>query len=210
MHNDANDNQVSPPGHPLADPVSARVDRSQGGRRVLSGLAVLVAVLGLLGGLAGCSSKPTRHATVEPNHADKVVVKKSQRKLELHNNGRVIREYRVALGGSPDGHKFREGDQRTPIGDYMLNWRNPSSNFYKSIHISYPSERDKMVSRSMGYTNPGGMIMIHGLPNYVQSEALRQQYANRDWTQGCIAVQNHEMDEIWALVRDGTPIKILP
>ncbi|MBK1645255.1 hypothetical protein CKO25_11495 [Thiocapsa imhoffii] len=147
---------------------------------------------------------------VEPIRADKVVVKKSQRKLELHNNGRVIREYQIALGGSPDGHKFREGDQRTPIGDYMLNWRNPNSNFHKSIHISYPSERDRMVSRAMGYSNPGGMIMIHGLPNYVRSEALRQEYIGRDWTQGCIAVQNHEMDEIWEMVRDGTPIRILP
>jgi murein L,D-transpeptidase YafK len=171
-------------------------------------LLAAFALAGLLG-LAGCSSKPTM-TSVEPARADKVVVKKSQRRLELHNNGRVIREYQIALGGSPDGHKFREGDQRTPIGDYMLNWRNPNSNFYKSIHISYPNERDKFVSKQLGYSNPGGMIMIHGLPNYVQSESLRQQYAGRDWTQGCIAVQNHEMDEIWTMVRDGTPIRILP
>jgi murein L,D-transpeptidase YafK len=130
--------------------------------------------------------------------------------LELHNNGHVIREYRVALGGSPDGHTYHEGDQRTPIGDYMLNWRNPNSNFYKSIHVSYPSEPYRIVSRAMGYSNPGGMIMIHGLPNYIQSDALRQHDASRDWTQGCIAVQNHEMDEIREMVRDGTPIKILP
>jgi murein L,D-transpeptidase YafK len=179
-------------------------------RRARPGQLLLAAfaLSGLLG-LAGCSSKPTM-TSVEPAHADKVVVKKSQRRLELHNNGRVIREYRIALGGSPDGHKFREGDERTPIGDYMLNWRNPNSNFHKSIHISYPNERDKFVSKQLGYSNPGGMIMIHGLPNYVRSEALRQQYASRDWTQGCIAVQNHEMDEIWQMVRDGTPIRILP
>ncbi|UHD15534.1 L,D-transpeptidase family protein [Thiocapsa bogorovii] len=171
-------------------------------------LLTALAVAGALG-LVGCGST-SKMATVDSNHADKVVVKKSQRKLELHSNGRVIREYRIALGGAPDGHKFREGDERTPIGDYFLNWRNPNSNFYKSIHISYPNERDKLVSRSLGYSSPGGMIMIHGLPNYVRSEALRQQYANRDWTQGCIAVQNHEIDEIWSMVRDGTPIKILP
>ncbi|RKT45199.1 L,D-transpeptidase family protein [Thiocapsa rosea] len=200
MHTDAKDPMTAIAEHPTRRP-------EQGAQRVRYLLTAL-AVAGALG-LAGCGSAPEM-ATVEPSHADKVVVKKSQRKLELHNNGRVIREYRVALGGSPDGHKFREGDQRTPIGDYLLNWRNPNSNFYKSIHISYPSERDKLVSRSLGYSNPGGMIMIHGLPNYIQSEALRQQYANRDWTQGCIAVQNHEMDEIWAMVRDGTPIKILP
>jgi murein L,D-transpeptidase YafK len=173
-------------------------------RYMLTALA-LVGVLGIV----GCSTTPTM-TEVGPTRADKVVVKKSQRKLELHNNGRVIREYRIALGGSPDGHKFREGDQRTPIGDYSLNWRNPNSNFYKSIHISYPNERDKLVSRTLGYSSPGGLIMIHGLPNYVKSEALRQQYIGRDWTQGCIAVQNHEIDEIWSMVRDGTPIKILP
>ncbi|EGV17909.1 L,D-transpeptidase family protein [Thiocapsa marina] len=189
----------------IAEPPTRRPER--GAHRVRSLLTVL-AVIGALG-LAGCGST-SKMATVEPSHADKVVVKKSQRKLELHNNGRVIREYRIALGGAPDGHKFREGDERTPIGDYFLNWRNPNSNFYKSIHISYPNERDKLVSRSLGYSSPGGMIMIHGLPNYVRSEALRQQYANRDWTQGCIAVQNHEIDEIWSMVRDGTPIKILP
>lgn len=176
--------------------------------RTARGLVVALVIVGLLG-LAGCAGRSTMTA-VEPVRADKVVVKKSQRKLELHNNGRVIREYRIALGGSPDGHKFREGDQRTPIGDYSLNWRNPNSNFYKSIHISYPNERDKLVSRTLGYSSPGGMIMIHGLPNYVQSETMRRQYLGRDWTQGCIAVQNHEIDEIWNMVRDGTPIKILP
>jgi len=191
------------PAHPITDRFARDGVRSRRGSRVL------LAALALAGavGIAGCSGPAT---TMRAGHADKVVVKKSQRKLELHNNGRVIREYRIALGGSPNGHKFREGDQRTPIGDYMLNWRNANSNFYKSIHISYPNERDKFVSRQLGYSNPGGMIMIHGLPNYVRSETLRQQYANRDWTHGCIAVQNHEMDEIWRLVRDGTPIRILP
>jgi murein L,D-transpeptidase YafK len=176
--------------------------------RTARGLVIAVVIVGLLG-LAGCAGTSTMSG-VETVRADKVVVKKSQRKLELHHNGRVIREYRIALGGSPDGHKFTEGDQRTPIGDYSLNWRNPNSSFYKSIHISYPNERDKLVSRALGYSNPGGMIMIHGLPNYVQSETMRRQYLGRDWTQGCIAVQNHEIDEIWNMVRDGTPIKILP
>lgn len=141
---------------------------------------------------------------------DKVVVKKSERKMLLLSGDRVVRQYRVSLGGSPVGHKYREGDQRTPEGQYVLNWRNPNSNFYKAIHISYPNERDRELSRKLGYNNPGGMIMIHGLPNYIQSESMRREYANRDWTQGCIAVQNHEMDEIWNLVRDGTPIHILP
>nr|WP_246237783.1 L,D-transpeptidase family protein [Caldichromatium japonicum] len=138
------------------------------------------------------------------------MVRKSQRQLQLLSGDKVVRQYRVSLGGAPVGHKYREGDQRTPEGQYVLNWRNPNSNFYKAIHISYPNARDRELSRKLGYDNPGGMIMIHGLPNYIQSEGMRRAYANRDWTQGCIAVQNHEMDEIWSLVKDGTPIQILP
>ncbi|MGQ9830996.1 MAG: L,D-transpeptidase family protein [Thermochromatium sp.] len=176
-----------------------------------SGLGLALTLVGIIG-LHGCTTTaPLTTSNKEvTGPVDKVVVKKSQRRLELLSNGQVVRQYHVALGGSPIGHKYREGDQRTPEGTYTLNWRNPNSIFYKSIHISYPSERDRAISRRLGYDNPGGMIMIHGLPNYIQSESMRQQYANRDWTQGCIAVQNHEMDEIWSLVKDGTPIQILP
>ncbi|AFL72570.1 L,D-transpeptidase family protein [Thiocystis violascens] len=173
------------------------------GMHVLAALALT----GLLG-LTGCGSTPpvTQKAT---GPVDQVVVKKSERQIELLSRGQVVRTYRVALGGSPNGHKYREGDQRTPVGDYVLNWRNPRSNFYKAIHISYPNEQDKLASRQLGF-NPGGMIMLHGLPNYIQSESMRRLYTNRDWTHGCIAVQNHEIDEIWNLVPDGTPIRILP
>lgn len=168
---------------------------------------VALALAGLLG-LAGCSSAPPPRETYS-GPIDQVVVKKSQRKLELISRGRVVRQYRVALGGSPVGHKYREGDERTPVGAYFLNWRKPNSNFYKAIHISYPNDQDRLTSRRLGY-NPGGNIMLHGLPNYIRSESMRRQYTNRDWTKGCIAVQNHEMDEIWRLVQDGTPIRILP
>lgn len=174
--------------------------------------ALALVILGVIG-LNGCSTTPSPTADSSQPPAgpvDKVVVKKSERKMLLLSGDRVVRQYRVSLGGSPVGHKYREGDQRTPEGQYVLNWRNPNSNFYKAIHISYPNERDRELSRKLGYNNPGGMIMIHGLPNYIQSESMRREYANRDWTQGCIAVQNHEMDEIWNLVRDGTPIHILP
>ncbi|NEX19585.1 L,D-transpeptidase family protein [Thiorhodococcus mannitoliphagus] len=158
-------------------------------------------------GMTGCATAPEPPQYTGP--VERVVVQKSQRKLQLIGGGQVMREYRVALGGSPVGHKYREGDQRTPEGSYVLNWRNPRSNFYKAIHISYPNERDRHVSRQLGY-RPGGMIMIHGLPNYIQSESMRRQYLGRDWTQGCIAVQNHEIDEIWRMVQDGTPIEITP
>ncbi|WP_246221805.1 L,D-transpeptidase family protein [Marichromatium bheemlicum] len=153
--------------------------------------------------LAGCASAP------QPELADRVVVHKSSRTLELWHGQTLLRSYRVALGGAPVGHKFRSGDERTPIGDYVLDWRNPHSNFHKSIHISYPNARDRATARALGY-DPGGMIMIHGQPNHIRSERVRREYATRDWTDGCIAVQDHEMDEIWRMVRDGTPIRILP
>jgi murein L,D-transpeptidase YafK len=163
-------------------------------------LAVLVALL-----LNGCASKP------EPvvQHVDSVVVHKADRRMKLIKDGQIYREYRVALGDQPVGHKMQEGDERTPEGDYVLDWRNPRSNFYKSIHISYPNHRDRAFAKAMNI-NPGGMIMIHGRPNWLTSAKVAREYDGRDWTDGCIAVTNEEMDEVWRLVRDGTPIRILP
>lgn len=170
--------------------------------RILSAALVagLMAVM-----LAGCAGKPAATLT----KADKVVVRKSERKMQLIQNGEVVREYRIALGDRPRGHKMREGDQRTPEGDYILDWRNPNSYFHRSIHVSYPNSRDLQFARFVG-ERPGGMIMIHGQPNHIRSAKIKAEYQRRDWTDGCIAVQNHEMDEIWRTVRDGTPIKILP
>ncbi|MBK1699495.1 L,D-transpeptidase family protein [Thiococcus pfennigii] len=166
------------------------------------GALALAALLLILG---GCTTRPPERPLV----VDQVVVEKSARRLQLKGDGKVLREYRVALGGNPIGHKQREGDKRTPEGDYVLDWRNPNSNFYKAIHISYPNEQDVLLARMMG-DNPGGMIMIHGHPNYIVSDAVRREYLGRDWTDGCIAVTNDEMDEIWRLVPNGTPIRILP
>ena len=158
-----------------------------------------------LGLVSGCASKP---APTSP-HVDRVLVRKGERKLELHKDGAVYRSYRIALGDNPRGHKMREGDERTPEGDYILDWRNPRSSYYKSIHVSYPNARDKAFARALG-ESPGGMIMIHGRPNWLTSPAVAREYDGRDWTNGCIAVTNAEMDEIWRLVKDGTPIRILP
>ncbi|MBV5308818.1 L,D-transpeptidase family protein [Chromatium okenii] len=168
---------------------------------------IALALLGLFS-ITGCSTHPPRDKKIT-GPIDKVVVRKAARQLELHSRGRIAHKYHIALGGSPIGHKYREGDQRTPEGNYVFNWRKPNSQFYKAIHISYPNARDQENSRNLGY-KPGGMIMLHGLPTYIQSESMRKQYLNRDWTHGCIAVQNHEIDEIWKLVPDGTPIQILP
>lgn len=135
--------------------------------------------------------------------ADLVVVFKQARILYLYRDGMPIHRYPIALGGEPQGDKRREGDERTPVGAYVLDWRNPDSQFYKSIHISYPNARDLRYAARHGL-DPGGMIMIHGQPDY----ALEKRTG--DWTHGCIAVSNQAMDVIWRLVPDGTRIEIYP
>lgn len=136
-----------------------------------------------------------------------VLVRKSERRLYLLAGEEVVRSYRISLGDNPEGHKLHEGDERTPEGDYILDWRNPHSDFYKSIHISYPSAKDRELAEAWGL-DPGSNIMIHGLPN--DAGELAFAYEGLDWTDGCIAVSNEAMDEIWQLVPDGTPIRILP
>lgn len=127
--------------------------------------------------------------------------------MQLLRNGEVIRSYRISLGSNPQGHKQREGDGRTPEGSYRIDWRNPRSKFHKSLHISYPNAQDRRAARSLGVP-PGGAIMIHGLPNGWGWAAPF--LAPWNWTDGCIAVSDAEMDEIWNAVRDGTPIEIQP
>jgi murein L,D-transpeptidase YafK len=136
-----------------------------------------------------------------------VRVDKSDRRMELVAGGKVLKSYAVALGGNPTGHKQREGDERTPEGRYVLDWRNPNSAFFKSIHLSYPNPADKAAARALG-VDPGGMIMIHGQPNGFGWWWWVLQRV--DWTDGCIAVTNNEMTEIWNLVPDGTAIEIAP
>lgn len=137
--------------------------------------------------------------------ADFVFVDKSERRLELRRNGVAIRSYDIALGGNPVGPKRQEGDQRTPEGDYVIDGRNPNSAYHLSLHINYPSNADRNASAAIGVP-PGGDIFIHGLPNTWPLETA----AKVDWTLGCIAVDNAEIEEIWRLVPDGTPIQIVP
>jgi murein L,D-transpeptidase YafK len=139
--------------------------------------------------------------------ADRVVVNKSERTLYLMSNNRVMRSYRVALGRYASGQKTREGDARTPEGSYTLDFKLMDSNFYRAIKISYPNERDVARAQAMG-VSPGGQIMIHGLPNKMRADEVG--HPTLDWTQGCIAVTNREIDEIWRLVELGTPIEIHP
>jgi murein L,D-transpeptidase YafK len=157
--------------------------------------------LGIAGGPAAASTSPL------VGEVDSVVVFKAERRLLLFSGGRVVRSYNVALGRLPRGKKTRQGDGRTPEGYYVLDRRNPDSRFYKSIHVSYPNSEDRARARRAG-VHPGGDIMIHGLPN--GRGAIGAAHRKWDWTEGCIAVTNGEMDEIWNAVADGTPIEIQP
>ena len=139
--------------------------------------------------------------------ADGVLVKKSERKLYLKSGAKILKAYPVVFGANPAGHKQQEGDERTPEGRYLLDWKKSDSAFYKAIHISYPNEKDKKSAKERG-VSPGGAIMIHGQPNGSGWLAFIMQ--RFDWTDGCIAVTNEAMDEIWEAVPEGTPIEILP
>ncbi len=139
--------------------------------------------------------------------ADRVLVIKYERVLRLYKDGKVIKSYKVALGGDPIGPKTRQGDHKTPEGNYVLDSRNAHSQFYKSIHISYPSPRDRAAARAKG-VSPGGDVFVHGLPNGYRW--IGSGHRAKDWTDGCIAVTNEEIDEIWQSVVDGTPIEIRP
>ncbi len=137
--------------------------------------------------------------------ADLVLVDKSERKMWLLSEGTRYREYDISLGDSPLGHKRQEGDEKTPEGHYTIDYRNPESKFHLSLHIDYPRSIDREYARSKG-VSPGGNIFIHGLPNGTSREP--EAFKGVDWTDGCIAVNNQEIEEIWRLVADGTPIEI--
>jgi len=138
---------------------------------------------------------------------DKVVLIKSKRVLILLRQGEIFKTYRVALGKEPNGHKTKAGDKKTPEGTYKLDSRKPDSKFHLAIHISYPNESDIVNAHKRG-VSPGGDIMIHGLPHDLGGVGKLHRLS--DWTNGCIAVTNSEIEEIWRLVPDGTPIEIRP
>jgi murein L,D-transpeptidase YafK len=139
--------------------------------------------------------------------ADRVVVRKAQRRMYLMRGESVLRSYRIALGLNPSGQKERAGDFRTPEGRYFLTRRNPRSDYFLSIQVSYPNQKDILRARRMHW-NVGGSIMVHGLPNVLHRSP--EYYDGQDWTDGCIAVTNSEMIEIWLMTAQNTPIDILP
>lgn len=139
--------------------------------------------------------------------ADVVIVEKSKSRLLLLREGEIIKEYHVAFGANPIGHKQKEGDERTPEGKYVLDYKKSDSSFYKAIHVSYPNEED-IKRASLTGVSPGGQIMIHGQKNRFGWLSSITQLFN--WTNGCIAIKNSEMDEIWNFIDIGTPIEIRP
>lgn len=150
--------------------------------------------------LAGCStSKFRRYRGPE---VTSIVVNKSDRKMYLLHHDRVLKDYRFELGFAPVGHKQFEGDGKTPEGTYIIDRRNPNSRFHLSLGISYPNEQDIAFAKAMG-KKPGGDIFIHGQPNAFKAKG-------DDWTWGCIAVKNREMEQIYAMVNNGTVITIRP
>jgi murein L,D-transpeptidase YafK len=162
-------------------------------------------LLPLLLAVAGGGFPAAHGSAVEM--ADRVVVHKAERKLLLMRGDEILRTFDVALGLSPTGRKQREGDFRTPEGNYLLNGRKADSDYFLAIQVSYPGPDDLRRASADGVA-PGGLIMIHGQPN--RPNKPLEYYKTRDWTNGCIAVSNSDMVEIWLMTPDNTPIQILP
>lgn len=161
--------------------------------------------------VAGCGRTSSLTPAVTPGdslHAvDRVLVHKAERRLFLMQGETIVRSYPVKLGSAPAGQKERSGDNKTPEGSYRLERRNPRSDYFLSIEVSYPNESDLARARTQHW-DPGGQIEIHGQP--INPSHDRDYYASHDWTDGCIAVANADMAEIWTLIPENVPIEITP
>lgn len=147
-------------------------------------------------------------ATMSPlPTAESVRVDKSERKRHLLRNGKPYKTDCISLSSHPVGDKVQQGDKRTPEGRYIIDWRNLQSHYHRALHVSCPNAEDRREARERG-VDPGGMIMIHGLPNKANGDP--EGYLGMDWTDGCIAVGNREIEELLHAIKDGTPIEILP
>ncbi|MFW8593854.1 L,D-transpeptidase family protein [Cribrihabitans neustonicus] len=168
----------------------------------------LSAAAGIL--LAGCSgggAGVSRFQAYDGPEVTSIVVNKGARKMYLLHHDEILREYKVDLGFAPLGTKLAEGDGRTPEGTYLIDRRNPNSRYHLSVGISYPSQEDRARAAAIG-KRPGGDIFIHGQP--VNARERRRAARVDDWTAGCIAVSNEEIEEIYAMVQDGTTITLRP
>lgn len=169
------------------------------------GSLIVLLTAGLL--LAGAGPALAFDPAWTPGFADRVLVKKSDRKLYVYQDGALLATYSVALGRNPVGRKLQAGDARTPEGRYILDWRKANSEFHRAIHVSYPNADDMRSARKRGVST-GGDIMVHGLPNWYHGDD--RYFSFGDWTNGCIALVNRDMDALWEIVPEGTPIDILP
>ena len=166
----------------------------------MSGWLGRIIAVALLLGLAACA--PSKFKTYSGPPVTQVVVNKGARQLLLLSGNTVLKAYRIGLGNEPIGHKQYEGDGRTPEGLYYIDRRNPNSTYYLSLGISYPNDQDRAEAKALGKP-PGGDIFIHG-------RARKNKGRGKDWTAGCIAVKDGQMEEVYSMVRVGTPIMILP
>ncbi len=149
---------------------------------------------------------PSEDAPLTLPEVDHITIAKTARTMTLHDaTGRVVHTiHGIQLGDAPQGHKQFQGDERTPEGRYTIDYANPNSSYHLSLHISYPNAADRAFARRQG-RDPGGLIFIHGQPNWLPGRRMAG-----DWTDGCIAVSDEEMDALWEAVPDGTPIEITP
>lgn len=203
---------MTTPPSPAAAPAAPATDAPAAGTASANGVGEPAAQLAALGtGVVSDTDRNSRAAGAGPStsfeQADRVIVDKSDRRLYLLKHGKVVAEYPIKLGLNPYGHKQQEGDFRTPEGRYTLSRRNARSDFFLAIQVSYPNREDAAWAKENGW-QPGGLIMIHGQPNVPKRPA--DFYANRDWTDGCIALSNADMVDVWLRTTVGTPIEIRP
>jgi len=169
--------------------------------------AFVVSVAGLLTWSLWPAGSLRPKAPVTGTMADLVMVHKGARRLELYRKGVLLKGYTISLGSHPIGAKWGEGDGRTPEGEYTIDYHKADSSFHRSLHISYPEPKDMAVAHSHG-VSPGGLVMIHGTKNGRSPQ--KESQLPSDWTDGCIAVTDPEIDEIWRMVPDGTRIVLQP
>ena len=163
-------------------------------------IRICLLIAGLMG-LAACAA-PSKFKTYNGPEVTRVIVNKGQREMMLMHHDQVLKSHKVDLGFAPEGHKEFEGDGKTPEGEYTVDRRNPNSSFHLSLGISYPNEQDIAFAKAAG-KKPGGDIFIHGEPNKLG-------IFGPDWTAGCISITNTEMERVYAMVNDGTPVTINP
>jgi murein L,D-transpeptidase YafK len=173
-------------------------------KKILITIVVALAISFLL---LSIKAKKIQHPLSENAVADKILIEKSKRRLTLLKSNVALKTYNVALGRHPEGKKAEEGDGKTPEGTYTIDRRKIKSSYHRALHISYPNASDVAQAKLKG-VSPGGDIMIHGLPNILGF--VGQFHTVRDWTLGCVAVTNQEIEEIWRTAPDGTPVEIVP